>query len=157
VTDPGARPVEPAALDFVWEEGIRLVDIQLRMASDLDGKISPLIALVAGAIALVYSQLGTLPQLGPLLLVELMVVLVYLFFGFLSREFAFAPAFPALLEDANNDPAAVKARFLGNLREAYLLNLNSLSIKAFYVRCSSIAIFVVGVTIAWAAIGGAPR
>ena len=94
---------------------------------------------------------------APLVLIELLVVLVFLFLAFGSREFAYAPALPALIEDANLEEGALKEHYLGNLREAYLLNLNALSVKFFYFRWAGWVILVFGLTVTAVGIAGALR
>ncbi len=54
--DEGNGKDRSDGIDFVWEEGRRLIGAQLQTASDLDAKVSPLIALTAALTALLFGQ-----------------------------------------------------------------------------------------------------
>ncbi len=123
-----------------------MIDQQLELGSRLDDKISPLIALAFAAIALLLGQQKTLGDLVPILVLELMVCLAYLLLSFRARNFAFAPAFPALLDLAAREVPEIQTIFLGNLQQAYLINLEALSVKNLYLRWASWSIAFAAMT-----------
>ncbi len=150
------HPTEtPAGIDFVWSEGARLIDQQLRAAADLDGKIAQWLALTTAAAVLVFnaSSNGDSGWLR-LVLIELGVVLVCLVLAYAQRDFAYAPALPALVKWAESPPGMIREAFLANIEEAYLRNLDSYRIKAFYLRWAVSATAFTGATILVLALWG---
>jgi len=154
----GTETADPAGLAFVWDEGIRLIETQLKAADELDDKIGRLITLVSAAAAVAFGVASAAQ--GPLvesraqaqlLLVELLAVLVYLLLAFQTRGFAYAPALPALIPWASSRPALIQDAFVENLEAAYLLNLDAQSIKALYLRAGTIGLAIVGVSLVFMA------
>jgi len=154
---PNARIVPlrvevPQSVDFVWTEAVRLIDAQLDLSSSLDGKISPLIAVSGAALALVVGQRDLFGGLTPILALELLVVIAFLLLAFRFRGFAFAPALSALLAEANRAEDEIKTLFLGNMQEAYLINVEALSVKNLYLRWATYSLGFIAATLVIVAI-----
>jgi hypothetical protein len=147
-------PKTPSGIDFVWREAVRLIDLQLRLGTDLDSKTGPTIAGTLAGIGVLAAQTSFTPEATGLLELELMVVLVLLVLSFRFRNFAYAPALPALLEWANSEPNLIRPEFISNLRDAYLLNLDSLSVKLFYLRWAQYALVAAALTLVASVLGG---
>lgn len=146
--DSGRPSPLPPGLDFVWAEGIRLIDAQLRSAAELDSKIAQWLALTtAGAVLVLNAVLNEPARWLQLVLIEMGTVLAFLVLAYAQRDFAYAPAFPALVTWTAAPPGQIRGAFLGNLEQAYLRNLDSYSIKALYLRLAVSATALVGATI----------
>lgn len=138
----------PAGIDFVWSEGVRLIDAQLRQAADLDSKASTLIGFLTAILALIAGQRQEFGEWTWLLVVELVAALALLLLAFRLQRFANAPALPRLALWAESVPSAIRDAFMDNLLEAYAANETSLLGKARYLRFGLYAIMLFGISAA---------
>jgi hypothetical protein len=147
VEEQASRP--PEGLSFVWNEGVRLIDGQLRAASELDTKIGRLLALVSAGLAATLGVLVTGASIAanPLFglgAIGLAVVMVFLVFAFHLQGFAYAPALSNLVEWANAPAPRIQEAFLANLEQAYLDNLDAYSIKGLFLQAAELALLATG-------------
>ncbi len=126
----------PPGIGFVWSEGVRLIDGQLKDAAAYDSKSAPLFGLSTATLAIVFAQREALREFTGLIVLAILVVLTILVFSFRVRRFAIAPTLPALVPLANLAQDELQLRFIGNLLEAYVANQAALTQKAFFLKWS---------------------
>jgi hypothetical protein len=144
----------PVGLEFVWSEAVRLIDAQLRLGADTDSKTAPLIGGALAGLGVLAAQKTFSADATAILEIILGAEMAFLLFSFQPRNFAFAPALTALISWANASPPQIREAFLSNMSDAYLLNLDTLSVKAFYLRWSRRVLVVFAVTLVLQIVGG---
>lgn len=124
----------PRSIGFVWEEAVRLIEMQLRQAADLDSKASTLIGLTTAVLALVIAQERILHDVRGVLMLELLVVLAYLLLSFSLRRFGIAPALPSLVQWAESAQPDIQDAFMDSMVKSYRANQDALAAKALYLK-----------------------